>query len=191
MGSLTRLDRRPGPHYERAVQCACGDGVGEAEPPAGIWALHDLEPVRDPVDAPHDRLLVVGDGWRRTRSAAGSPARCVARASCRSASVRPDRCGAPSSRTCSPRWACQTPYNSQIVRFVNPIFRPTDVRRARSAARGSRARWRMRASSSNDGSDSAERRDLAVSWRTRRGRRPRRDGVTSKRSGARRVRPRP
>src|SRR5712691_6345627 len=50
---------RPADH-EQAVDRAGGDRVHDPELPVEEGALHELEPVRDPVDALEDRGLVAG-----------------------------------------------------------------------------------------------------------------------------------
>ena len=51
-------DRHRRPDHQRPVQPVGGDRVRQPELPVAERALHDLEPVRDPVDAREDRRLV-------------------------------------------------------------------------------------------------------------------------------------
>src|SRR5262249_34368800 len=52
------------PDNERPVDCAGGDRVDGGEIPVGKWALHDLESLRNPIDALEDGVLVTRYGRR-------------------------------------------------------------------------------------------------------------------------------
>jgi hypothetical protein len=53
--------------HEQAVYRVGGDRVHYPEVPVCEWALHDLEAVRDPVDALQDRGLIASDGQVRAK----------------------------------------------------------------------------------------------------------------------------
>ena len=103
----------------------CGDGSA-AELPARKNRLHDLEAVRDAIDA-GEELALVHAGMRRPGDAERN-LRLEARLDQSPASERvppPEASGRAVVSYIGPQIGACTPYSSQIVRLVKPIFQPT------------------------------------------------------------------